>query len=184
MFTNDCYSYRQLPTIYKWQILSFMKVEWPFIFSGQDQFSEDTYPEKNEPVHFIISNGNSLVSHAEVIEINIIHSNVECLCYGLGNVFTFPPYRGKGYGQEAVKAATTYISKSNVDVAILFCDPSRMKFYEHSGWKGIIDVKTFIGTPKKYHEHKVLRMMLFISDKGKAGYSSFVSQPMFIEEPW
>ena len=57
----------QLPNTYKWQILSFMKVEWPFIFSGQYEFSEDTYPPEQDPIHFLISQGDALISHAEIV---------------------------------------------------------------------------------------------------------------------
>ena len=37
---------------------------------------------------------------------------------------------------------------------------------------------------KECEENDGLRMMLFLSEKGKAEYSSFVEQPMYIDDPW
>jgi predicted N-acetyltransferase YhbS len=178
------FPYHQFPKIYKWQVLSFMKMEWPFIFSGQYQFSEDTYPPEQDPIHFVISQGDALISHAEIIKMKLDHAGTDYLVYGLGNVFTFPPYRGNGYGKEAVKAGTSYIAKSDADVAILFCDPGLKSFYEKAGWAGLPQASTRIGTPKESEENDGLRMMLLLSERGKAGYASFVNQPLYIDDPW
>lgn len=148
------------------------------------QFNEDTYPPELDPVHFVIANGDAIISHAELIKMNLYHARIDYLVCGFGNVFTFPPYRGKGYGQEAVKAGTTYILKSEVDVAILFCDPTLETFYVEAGWEGLRDASTRIGKPERSEENDGLRMMLFLSEKGKAGYLSFVDQPMYIDDPW
>jgi predicted acetyltransferase len=161
-----------------------MKVEWPFIFSGQYQFSEDTYPPEQRPIHFVIAKGDALISHAEIIKMKLEHSETEYLVYGLGNVFTFPPYRENGYGQEVIKAGTAYIAESDVDVAILFCDPNLKPFYEKAGWEGLSRASTRIGTLEESKENVGLRMMLFLSEKGKAGYLSFVNQPLYIDDPW
>ncbi|MBN1303953.1 MAG: GNAT family N-acetyltransferase [Anaerolineales bacterium] len=178
------YHYRQLPELFKWQILAFMKVEWPFIFSGPYQFTEDTYPPEQDPVHFIIAEGNALLSHAEIINMNLEHAGTAYRVYGLGNVFTFPPYRGNGFGLEVVKAATNYIHNSEVDAAILFCDPKMNTFYETAGWEGLPGASTRIGTPEKSEENDGLRMMLFLSEKGRDGYPSFLEQPLYIDDPW
>ena len=184
MINVQTFTYRQFPEIYKWQVLSFMKVEWPFIFSGQYQFSEETYPPEQNPIHFVLSQGDALISHAEIIKMKLIHAETEYLVYGLGNVFTFPPYRRNGYGQEVVKAGTAHISQSDVDVAILFCDPSMKTFYEKAGWEGLSSASTRIGKPEESEENDGLRMMLFLSEKGKAGHSTFVKQPLYIDNPW
>ena len=83
-----------------------------------------------------------------------------------------------------VKAATTYIAKRDVDVAILFCEPGLKTFYEQAGWEGLPDAITHIGTPEKSEIHEGLRMMLFLSDKGTRGRSMFVEQPLYIDDPW
>ena len=178
------YPHPELPEIYKWQILSFMKVEWPFIFSGEYQFSQDTYPPEQDPVHFVIARGEALISHAEIIKMNLNQSGIEYLVYGFGNVFTFPPYRGSGYGQLVVSAGTSYIVESKADLGILFCDPALLPFYEKAGWTGFPNASTRIGSPEKSDENDGLRMMMFLSEKGKNGYSAFVDQPMYIDDPW
>lgn len=184
MIKLQTFPYHQFPEVFKWQVLSFMKVEWPFIFSGQYQFNEDTYPPEQNPIHFVISKDNALISHAEVITIKLVHMNEEYLVYGFGNVFTFPPYRGNGHGQDVVAAGTNYIMSGEVDVAILFCDPNLVSFYEKAGWAALPNARTRIGTAKDSNEHDGLRMMQFLSEKGKSGYSSFVNETLYIEDPW
>ncbi len=184
MIKVQTFPYHQFPEVLKWQVLSFMKMEWPFIFSGQYQFNEDTYPPEQDPIHFVISKGNALISHAEIITMKLVHGDEEYLVYGLGNVFTFPPYRGNGHGQEVLEAGTNHIVNSDADIAILFCDPNLKSFYEKAGWEALSNSSTRIGTPKESNEHDGLRMMMFLSEKGKLGYSSFVNQPLYIDDPW
>ena len=176
--------HHQFPEVFKWQVLSFMKMEWSFIFTGAYQFSQDTYPPELDPVHFVIAEGDTLISHAEIIKMDLHHAGIDYLVNGFGNVFTFPPYRGNGFGQEVVKAGTDYIAESRIDLAILFCDPRLMAFYEKAGWEGLPADSTRIGTQKESEENDGLRMMLFLSDKGKAGYASFIEKPMYIDAPW
>jgi len=184
MTNLQTYLHAQLPEVYKWQVLSFMKVEWPFIFSGTDQFSQDTYPPELDPVHFVVAKDEALISHAEIIQMELKHQGIEYRIYGLGNVFTFPPYRGHGFGQAVVSAGTNYIAESGVDAAILFCDPKLSVFYEKAGWEGLPNASTRVGTPNESEENQGLRMMLFISEKGKAGQASFVNEPLYIADPW
>lgn len=184
MTTVRTYLHPQLPEVYKWQVLSFTKVEWPFVFSGDNQFSEDTYPPELDPVHFVVAKDEVLISHAEIIKINLLHQGIDYSAYGFGNVFTFPPYRKNGYGQVVVKAGTDYIVESKVDVAILFCDPNLSTFYEKAGWESLPRASTRIGTPDQSEENNGLRMMLFLSKKGKAGYTSFVDKPLYVDDPW
>jgi len=43
---------------------------------------------------------------------------------------------------------------------------------------------TRIGTSEKSEKHDSLRMMHFVSEKGRAGYSAFADQPLYIDDPW
>lgn len=73
---------------------------------------------------------------------------------------------------------------AELDVAILFGDPKLQTFYEKAGWEGLPGASTRIGTPEESEENDGLRMMLFLSWKGKAGYPSLIKQPMYNDDPW
>lgn len=118
----------------KWQALAFMRVEWSFIFSEDERFTTETYPIEFQPVHFVVTEGETSISYAATICLTLEHANRSYKVCGLGNVFTFPPYRGEGNGHKVLKLATNAIKQSDVDLAILFCDPRRVSFYTLKGW--------------------------------------------------
>ncbi len=103
---------------------------------------------------------------------------------GLGNVLTYPSFRGRGYGRRILDAATRYIQTSDADVAALFCDPALEGFYSKSGWETIKGVATLTGAREAPTEYDALRMMLFVSDRGRAGRGEFETQPLYIEHGW
>ena len=98
-------------------------------------------------------------------------------------MFTFPPYRRQGYGSRILELATDFIRRSDVDVAILFCDLQIETFYAACGWE-VIPSPTRIGTPDDYEEHEGSKMLLFVSDKGRWGKLDFEKQPLYVEWPW
>lgn len=136
------------------------------------------------PVVFSIVEGGQLISRAEVIEVEIAHSSQRYKVCGICNVFTFPLFRNQGYGKLVVEAATNYILGSDADVGILFCDPKLELFYAAKGWEVFNNSLTRIGSPDNYKPYSSNRMMLFVSEKGKSGRSTFVHQPMYIKHIW
>ena len=172
------------PEALKWQAVSFMRVEWPFIYSGRNRFGKHTYPPQWHPVHFSIVEEDVLISHAEVIQIPLEHRGETYRLSGLGNVFTFPSFRRKGYGKQVVQAATKYILDTDTDIGMLFCRVHLAPFYAASGWEALGGTLTRIGTASNYRSHKLLRMMLFVSEKGENGQSAFTKQPLYLEHEW
>jgi predicted GNAT family N-acyltransferase len=143
----------------------------------------ETYSPESDPVHFVMAEGESLLSYAALLKRDLVHMNQEYTIYGFGNMFTFPPYRNHGYGQKVLQAATEFIQKSAVDVGILFCDKSLEQYYSAKGWRATHS-PTYLGYPKNQLPYEPLRMMLFISEKGKAAQTDFENSPLWIDYPW
>ncbi len=183
MATLAVYQQNVLPAFVKWQALAFMRVEWSFIFSGSNKFLNETYPPELYPVHVAATEGDTLLSYAAMIRLNLEHAGTTYQAYGFGNMFTFPPYRREGHGRAVLNLATQYILRSDVDVAILFCDPPLEPFYAVYGWT-TTQSPTYVGTPDQHEEHHVSRMMLFVSDKGKQNRAAYDVHPLYVEDSW
>lgn len=177
------YPQSDFPPALKWQAVAFMRVEWPFIFTGVRKLATDPYPPELDPVHFVATEGDLLISYASIIRLNLEHVSETYKAYGFGNMFTFPSFRRKGYGRQVLELATDFIKQSDVDIFILFCDPKCESFYAKSGWK-VAGSPTRVGVPSEYKIHDLLRMMLFVSEKGQRGRKDFEEQPVYIDEPW
>jgi hypothetical protein len=177
--------YRQadFPSVYKWQAIAFMRMEWSSIFQGENLYMTEAYPPELEPVHFVLAEGETLLSYGSLLKLNLSHADLDYRIYGFGNMLTFPPFRRRGYGGEVLLAATTFVQESNVDAAILFCDPRLESFYASKGWTGTYS-PTRLGIPERYENYEPLRMMLFVSEKGRQGKAGFETQPFYIDSPW
>ncbi len=175
------YHHREFPPDLHWQAVSLMRVEWPFIEGG---LPKETYPAGLHPVHFVVAEERVLLSYAAVIRLRVEHGGEVYGVRGLGNVLTYPASRGKGYGRQVVDAATRYIAASDADVAVLFCEPSLEGFYQRSGWAAIRGAATLTGPREAPAAYDALRMMLFVSGKGKAGRRAFETRPLHIEHGW
>jgi GNAT superfamily N-acetyltransferase len=175
------YTYREFPSDLNWQAVSFMRVAWPFIEGGA---LRKTYPDECDPIHFVAVEDGLLLSYAAVIRMGIGHVGEEYETCGLGSVFTFPSSRGRGYGRQVVDAATRYITASAADVAALFTGPDLEGFYARSGWEALQGAITLIGRKDAPSVIDAVRMMLFVSEKGKAGRGAFESHPLYVENGW
>lgn len=178
------YQQSDFPAALKWQAIAFIKTEWPFVFTGDDLFLTEPSSPDLDPVHFVVSEADSLISYASVFRLNLDHSGTSYKIYGFGNLFTFPPYRRKGYGRQILELATGFIKHSDVDAAILFCEPQVEMFYTACGWKPA-PAPTRIGIPSDYEVHEgVGKMILYVSEKGQQGKPDFENQPLYVEWPW
>lgn len=160
-----------------------MRTEWSNIFHHDNLYMSETYPPDDQPIHFVLAEGDTLISYAAILEVILDHCGRTYQIYGFGNMFTFPPFRKQGYGSQVLQSATQYIKTSPVDAAILFCDPKLEPFYATQGWKATRS-PTRLGGPEEYEVYNPTRMMLFISEKGQSGKSDFESQPICIDWPW
>jgi len=178
------YHQTDLPDSLKWQALAFIKTEWPFIFSGEHQFLTDPCPPDMNPVHFVAAEGQSLIGYASIFRLNIDHSEQRYEIYAFGNMFTFPPYRKRGYGKQILEMATDFILKSDVDAGILFCDKDVEAFYTAHGW-GTAHAPARKGTADDYEEHEHIQtMILYVSEKGQQGKVDFDNHPLYVRWLW
>ena len=183
MPTYTVYQPADFPAVLNWQAIAFMRVEWPFIFTGPSKFTAETYPLACHPVHFTATEGDSVLSYPATLRLNLEHARHTYTSYGFGNMFTFPPYRREGFGQHVLTVATDFMQQSEVDIAVLFCDSHLEAFYARSGWQ-VVRTPVRIGTPNDYETHDVTAMMLLLSKKGQQGKEDFEQQPLYIETPW
>ena len=183
MPTLTVYEQQNFPSAYKWQAIAFMRCEWASIFQGDILYLSETYPPELDPIHFVMAEGESLLSYAALLKRDLYHANRDYTVYGFGNMFTFAPYRKQGYGQTILHAATGLIQQSTVDIAILFCGKSLEKYYAAKGWL-TTHSPTYLGCPEQHLPYEPLRMMLFVSGKGKTAQTDFENLPLCIDYPW
>lgn len=175
------FEHEHFPSALNWQAVSFMRVEWPFIDGG---LLRQTYPAEDRPTHFAVVEDGLLLSYAAVIRVPIRHAGEEYDARGLGSVFTFPSSRRQGHGRRVVDAATRHIRDGGADLAALFTGPDLKRFYSRSGWEAQEEAKTLTGNRDAPDALDALRMMLFVSEKGKAARRAFETEPLYLESAW
>ena len=183
MIEQLIYQDDELPSDVRCEILSFMWIEWPFIFRGENRFSKHVHSPSIHPVHIVLMKEGVLISYATVVWTLLEHASDVYKAYGLSNVFTYPTFRHEGYGTRVVQVATDYIRKSDTDIGILFCDSDLLSFYAKSGWVAV-DAATLIGARSNPTTLNEPRMMLFISEKGEAAQQAFKDAPLYFGESW
>lgn len=170
----------ELPLSLKWQILAFIRVEWWWVFQGENRFWDYTQ-KPTHPINFVLHEHEIVISHAEINWRMIDHAGHSYKVYGLSAVFTFPSFRKEGYGQDVVQAATDYIHRSDADIAMVFCLPHLQGFYESSGWVYIQDAQVMYGDPQHpSQDDEEIMLMLFVSKLGKETRDTFNSAPIYV----
>ena len=162
------------PENLKWQAVSFLRVQWPGGFVGENRLRDWVTREDDHPIHIVLVEQGILISHTNVVWKYLDHDGKTYKAYGLTGVFTFPSFRGQGCASQLIAAGTAYIQKSDADIAMLYCDESLRNLYEHQGWLPMDRSMTYIGTREQPElvEDEIL-MMLFLSSKGQQGRAAF-----------
>jgi predicted N-acetyltransferase YhbS len=174
----------ELPPYVRWQALSFLRMEWPSIFQGELRLTQHLHDPVLQPFHFALVEAEILISYATAVRMELDHSGSRYRIAGLANVLTYPPFRKEGHGARIVRAATDHIRASDADVAALFCQSSLGPFYARAGWEAMQGCVTQIGPAESPRPLDALRMMLFLSEKGKAGRTDFEERPWYIGHHW
>jgi GNAT superfamily N-acetyltransferase len=178
------YHHRDFPSALNWQAVSFMRVEWPDILLEGHRLGIETYPAEYNPVHFAFVEANVLISYAALMTIELKHMDQTYRVAAVGNVFTFPAFRGEGYGSRVVAAAVAYLQQQAVDVGMLFCKPHLLAFYRANGWELLEGSETRQGTSEQFTVHLYHRLMHFVSERGQLARTDFATQPVYIPWPW
>src|SRR5688572_23638591 len=121
MMTLLIFAGSELPEAHEHQIRSFVRMLWhdEYVYSTDAPLT----PSHRHPRHVVLHDRHALISHARVTREPVRHlgETLEVCC--LGDVLTYPAFRGKGHGTTVVAAATELIREDpKADVAILFTD--------------------------------------------------------------
>ena len=152
------------------QIASYVRMQWPQLLECRTPLWEST-PYPPDGVHFVVTDGDALVSHALAHVRTVEHAGERYVTGALSSVFTYPAYRKLGHGGRVVAAATDHLRAGDADVAMLFTGQPRRAFYARLGWEPIDGARVMHGDPPQQEEG--LTMMLFLTDKGRR------ARPMF-----
>lgn len=177
-------SHHDLPSALRWQMLSAMRIQWPGVFSGDNRLSTHVCDEELHPTYVLAEQEGVLISFATVTWRELEHAGQMLSVYGLGDVFTFPPFRGEGYARHVVARATDHIRATDGDLGCLFCEPWLEALYVRSGWEAISPGITLIGTAADRRPFEKLRMMVFLSKRGESARAALSTVPLFVGDPW
>jgi GNAT superfamily N-acetyltransferase len=179
------YASADFPGSLKWQAVSFFRAQYPGGFMNENRLRDWIANEADHPVHIVLVEQGILISHTNVVWKYLDHDGVTYKTYGLTAVFTYPSFRGQGYGSRVVAAGTDYILKSDADIAMLYCESSLMNFYARHGWVYMDTSVSFIeekGQP--VHVDDEILMMMFISAKGQRGRAAFERKPIYLHSDY
>jgi hypothetical protein len=132
--TTQLYSGDLIPPVLAWQALSFMRCEWPFLFTGDNRLRARP-ADGPAATQVLRADGDVLLSYAEVLRITAVRAGSPVSVAGLSNVFTFPPYRGEGHASAIMRTVGELINDSDCELAILFCEKELVPFYAAFGWQ-------------------------------------------------
>jgi GNAT superfamily N-acetyltransferase len=168
-----------LPALYEWQIRSFLRIIW--YAPNEEDLNEPLTAAELHPVFFILAKGDMLISYTRLIWMKVSHVGQTFKMYGLGDVFTFPASRGRGYGRQIVQAAADYLhADPEADAAILLTEPALEGFYHYSGWEHIPAMSITVGERDNPRKCDDFPMMLFLSQKARQMRSAFETEPIFL----
>jgi GNAT superfamily N-acetyltransferase len=184
MIKQHIFESQDVPERFKCQILSFVRIEWPELFSGNLRLRDWTTKPEMHPVTFLLEEEGVLMSHLEVVWNILQHAGEEYKAYGLTGVFTYPAFRKQGYGFQLVQSAKDYIEQRE-DADIVIFHSVAKGFYERAGFERRDSLITLVGDPHNPERSDETGFMLFLSEKGKEGRDSFEIGPLYFgEKTW
>jgi GNAT superfamily N-acetyltransferase len=187
------YSTTELPSSLMWQVRSFMRTRWTFLFGQSERLRPGLWwIETLSPVHAVLAEGDVLISYSAIVRKQLEHLGERYTALGLNGVFTYPDFRREGYGKQLVEAATKHIAnESGADVGVLFCRSDLIPFYSTAGWSHESQAATLVGKPENPQHVETeqatseRRMMVFVSKKAKQARQLFWEHPLcFGESEW
>jgi GNAT superfamily N-acetyltransferase len=173
------YPTASLPPIWKWQVLSFLRVMWADGFAGENQWHDWITKADDHPVSLILVEGDLLIAHVNVVWKELAHAEQRFKAYGLTGVFTYPSLRGQGHGLRLVQHATQYIDAQDCDIGLFNCDARLVPFYQQAGWEPQLQTQTLIGPQEHPEVVDEILMMRFISPHGQRYQQTFASGAVY-----
>jgi GNAT superfamily N-acetyltransferase len=167
MATLSIFAGNALPEAHEHQIRSFVRMLWhdEYLYS----IEAPLMPARRHPRHVVLHDRHALISHARVTRDPVRHLGETLALCCLGDVLTYPAFRGKGHGTSVVAAATELIRDDpEADAAILFTDAGNEAYYGRHGWEAMPALSAVYGAPHGRDPAQGLAMLLFVSDRAKA----------------
>jgi len=178
------YSKTEMPRDLAVQVASYVRVQWPFVMGQRTPLWEAT-PYPLEGRHFVISDGDVLISHALAHFKRVEHAGQEWKVGALSSVFTYPTHRGEGQGEKVAAAATEYLRNGSADFAMLFCGQRVKSLYLRIGWEhrpGVVVSSGDRACAERYldvhPEHVILSMMM--SERARDARELLEGSPIYV----
>lgn len=132
-------SYRRpdLPREIEQQVLDFGRIVWFDGFMTDDRFRDRMHEAPDDTTHFVRSAGSILVSHVQVIPIELQGRGRGLRIGGVSSVLTYPEFRSEGHSTALLRRASDHIEASEMDLGMLFCDEENVPFYERLAWHAL-----------------------------------------------
>jgi len=127
----------ELPRLIEQQVLDFGRIVWSDGFMPEDRFRDRMHEVPDETTHFVRSAGSLLVSHVQVIPIELPGRDEPLVIGGVSSVMTYPPFRGEGHAGALLRHAAAHIERTGLRLGMLFCDRVTVPFYERLGWHAL-----------------------------------------------
>lgn len=156
-----------LPPEYECQIRAYIRLLW---YDGYVyDVDEPLVPPERHPHFIVLAERHALISAARVSWVMLDYRGQSYKAYILGDVFTYPAFRGKGYGTKIVRRATELIrADASADFGVLFTGYDQGAFYQPHGWEALPRLTATQGDPGNLETKHALCMMLFLSEKARA----------------
>jgi predicted N-acetyltransferase YhbS len=122
-----------LPRLIEQQVWDFGRIVWSDGFTD-DRFRDRMHEVPDDTKHFVRSAGSLLVSHVQVIPIELDGRDGPLVIGGVSSVMTYPPFRGEGHSSALMRRAADHIEAAGLRIGMLFCDSETIPFYERLGW--------------------------------------------------
>jgi GNAT superfamily N-acetyltransferase len=164
------------------QIRSYQRIQWPHLDELIGPKLWDV-PADSTARTFVVLDGEKLISHAEANFRLVEHGGERFNVGGLSAVFTYPAYRGKGFAQQVVRAATAFLDASDADFALGFCGERLRAFYTALGWEWVDGARILYGdrTTPTLHEGTIV-MAHFIPARGRDAETTLQREPLYVGE--
>ena len=181
MIQQHIYASQDVPEGFKCQILSFVRIQWPELFRGENRLRDWTSKPELHPMTFLLEEEGVLISRLEVVWDVLAHAGETYRTYGLSGVFTYPAFRKQGYGLRLVQSAKAFIEQQAEADLVLF-HSTLTGFYEQAGFERMDHLITLVGDPNLPERSPETAFMLFLSNKGRRGKSRFEQASVYVGE--
>jgi hypothetical protein len=139
------YAPGKLPAVLKAQVLAFLRIVWPEGFTGALRYRDWITNPMYEPHHLLYVAGDLVVSHLEIVKLDLLHEGTTYKVAAPTSVLTFPSFRGEGWAGRLVAAACRRIESSDADLGLICCEPHNQPFYlKNSGWPAAPDAEILV----------------------------------------